>query len=75
MSRDSVSLGEEEKGHSMLMDLRQKGAETNSGESGAMNLEAERIRSRAESTVGRAKSKTDLCGFSSMEGLDQNCAR
>ena len=50
MSPDCVSLGEEEEGHSMLMDLRQKGAGTNSGESGAMNLEAESISSRAEST-------------------------
>ena len=50
MSPDCVSLGEEEEGHSMLMDLRQKGAGTNGGESGAMNLEAESISSRAEST-------------------------
>ena len=59
----------------MLRDLRQKGTGTNSRESGAMNLEAERIRSRAVSTGGCAKWKTDLCGLSSMEGLDQNCAR
>ena len=32
--------------------------ETNSGESGARNLEAESIRSRAESTGGRVKLKT-----------------
>ena len=35
-----------------------KGAGTNSGESGARNLEAESIRSRAESTGGRVKLKT-----------------
>ena len=35
-----------------------KGAGTNSGESGAKNLEAESIRSRAESTGGCVKLKT-----------------
>ena len=35
-----------------------KGAGTNSGESGARNLEAECIRNRAESTGGRVKLKT-----------------
>ena len=35
-----------------------KGAGTNSGESGARNLEAESIRSRAESTGGCVKLKT-----------------
>ena len=35
-----------------------KGTGTNSGESGARNLEAESIRSRAESTRGCVKLKT-----------------
>ena len=35
-----------------------KGVGTNNGESGARNLEAESIRSRAESTGGRVKWKT-----------------
>ena len=42
----------------MLMDRKQKGAGTSSGESGARNLEAESIRSGAESTRGCVKLKT-----------------
>ena len=39
-------------------DENRKGVRTNSGESGAKNLEAESIRSRAESTGGCVKLKT-----------------
>ena len=43
----------------MLMDRKQKRpGKTNSGDSGARNLEAESIRSGAESTGGRVKLET-----------------
>ena len=58
MSPERVSVGEVGKGHSMLMDQKQKRRGTNSEESGARNLEAESIRSGAESTGGRVKLKT-----------------
>ena len=61
MSPERVSVGEEGQGHSMLMDQKQKkkkSAGTNSGESGARNLEAGSIGSRAESTGGCVKLKT-----------------
>ena len=60
MSREKAFIREEGEGHSMLMDLKQKrrGMGTNSGESGARNLKAESIRSRAESTGGCVKLKT-----------------
>ena len=48
MSPERGSVGEEGEGHSMLLDQKQKRRGTNSGESGARNLEAESIRSRAE---------------------------
>ena len=54
LSPERVSVGEEGEGHSMLMDRKQK----RGGESGARNLEAESIRSGAESTGGRVKLKT-----------------
>ena len=38
MSPERVSVGEEGEGHYMSMDRKQKGAGTNSGESGAKNL-------------------------------------
>ena len=47
-----------ELGHSIQTDRRRKGARTNSGQSGKTNLEAESIRSRAESTGGCVKLKT-----------------
>ena len=58
MSPERVPVGEEGKGYSMLMDQKQKSTRTNSGESGVRNLEAESIRSRAESTGGCVKLKT-----------------
>ena len=58
MSLERVSVGEEGEGHSMKMDRRQKGAGTNSEESGARNLEAESTSSGAESTGGCVKLKT-----------------
>ena len=59
MSPERVSVGQEGKGHSMLMDRRQKRRGTISGESGVSNLvEAQSIRNRAESTGGCAKLKT-----------------
>ena len=58
MSPERVSVGEEGEGHSMLMDRKHKSAGPNSGESGVRNLEAESIRSGAESTGGRVKLKT-----------------
>ena len=61
MSPERVSVGEEGQGHSMLMDQKQKkkkSAGTNSGESGARNLEAGSIGSRAENMGGCVKLKT-----------------
>ena len=58
MSPERVSVGEVGKGHSMLMDQKQKRRGTNSEESGARNLEAESIRSRVESTGGCVELKT-----------------
>ena len=58
MSPERVSVGEEGEGHSMLMDRKQKRQWTNSGGSGARNLEAESFRSGAESMGGCVKSKT-----------------
>ena len=59
MSPERVSVGEEGEGHSMLKDRKQKGAGTNSGESGPRNLKAESIRFRrgGESMGGRVKLK------------------
>ena len=64
MSPERVSVGEVGKGHSMLMDQKQKRRGTNSEESGARNLEAESIRTGAESMGGRevtAKLHDALC--------------
>ena len=47
-----------ELGHSIQTDRSRKGVRTNSGQSGTTNLEAESIRSRAESTGGCVKLKT-----------------
>ena len=59
MSAEMVSLGEEGEGHFTQMDQKQKGTGTNSGvETGARNLEAKIIRSRAESMGGCVKLKT-----------------
>ena len=58
MSPKRVSVGEEGEDHFMLMDRKQKRQWTNSGESGARNLEAESTRSGAESTGGCVKLKT-----------------
>ena len=41
MSPERVSITEKGEDHSMQMDRNRKGAGTNSGESGAMNLEAD----------------------------------
>ena len=61
MSPERVSVVEEGEGHSMEMDRKQKrrgNQPTKDRESGARNLEAESIRSRAESTGGCVKLKT-----------------
>ena len=60
MSPERVSVGEEAKGKVIpcRWTENRKGAGTNSRESGARNLEAESIRSRAESTGGCVKLKT-----------------
>ena len=55
MSPERVSVREEGEGGWIE---NRKGARTNGGESGARNLEAESIRSRAESTGGCVKLKT-----------------
>ena len=70
----------------MKMDRRQKGAGTNSEESGARNLEAESTSSGAESTGGCVKLKTvteirqsvylvphSLLDWEPMEKLNQRC--
>ena len=61
MSPERVSVVEEGEGHSMEMDRKQKrrgNQPTKDRESGARNLEAESIRSRADSTGGCVKLKT-----------------
>ena len=50
-----VPFGEEGEGH-----MKTKSAGTKSGESDARNLEAESIRSRAESTIGCVKTVTEI---------------
>ena len=57
MGPERVSVGEEGEGHSMLMDWKQKVREP-TVESGVRNLEAESIRSGAESTGTNVKLKT-----------------
>ena len=58
MSPERVSVAGEKEGRSMLMDRKQKRRGTSRGESGARNLEAESIRSRAENTEGCAQLTT-----------------
>ena len=55
ISPKRVPFGEEGEGH-----MKTKSAGTKSGESGARNLEAESIRSRAESTIGCVKTVTEI---------------
>ena len=58
MSAERVSVREEGEVVPCGWTKNRKGVETSSGESGARNLEAESIRSRAESTGGRVKLMT-----------------
>ena len=59
MSLERDSFGEEEGGHSIQTDRRRKGEGTNSGiKSGTTNLEAESLRSKADSTGGCVNLKT-----------------
>ena len=58
MSPERVSVGEEGEGHSAQRGQDRKGAGTNSEMSGARNLEAVSIRSKAESAGGCVKLKT-----------------
>ena len=58
MSAERVSVREEGEVVPCRWTENRKGAGTNNGESGARNLEAESIRSGAESTGGRVKLKT-----------------